>query len=89
MITKLLILFNLEEPGVNAKPSVGFDYQEDSLLDEEDEEYFPESDVSDVEEQGYCDDSSSYNIDLRMRMERVTDERLRKRYDNIDKVGIN
>ena len=84
-----VFFFYLKEPDEDANPSVVKDYQKGSLPNKEDEKDLPESEISDVEKQGYCDDSSSHNIDLKMKMERVRNKKLRKRYENIDKVGIN
>ena len=47
-----------------------------------------DSDISDVEEQRYCDDSSPSNIQLRMKLQLVSEERIRKLYKNTDDVGV-
>ena len=47
-----------------------------------------DSDVSDVEQEGYCDDSSTNNIQLIMRLRRVTEDRIKKLYHNTDDVSI-
>ena len=46
------------------------------------------SDISDVEDQGYCDDSSPSNIQLRMKLQLVSEERIKKLYKNTDDVGV-
>ena len=45
-----------------------------------------ESDVSDVEEQGYCDDSTNDNIQLRMKLEPVSERKIKDLYVNTEKV---
>ena len=47
-----------------------------------------DSDISDVEDQEYCDDSSPSNIQLRLRLQLVSEERIRKLYKNTDDVGV-
>ena len=47
-----------------------------------------ESDISDSEEAGYCDDSSTENIYIRMKLEPIEDRELKNLYNNTDKVGI-
>ena len=48
----------------------------------------PESDLSDVEEQGYCDDSTEYNIDIKMRLEPVREKTIKDLYTNTEKVRV-
>ena len=47
-----------------------------------------ESDLSDVEEQGYCDDSTEYNIDIKMRLEPVREKTIKDLYTNTEKVRV-
>ena len=46
------------------------------------------SDISDGEEAGYCDDSSTDNIYIRMKLEPIKDRELKDLYNNTDEVGI-
>ena len=46
-----------------------------------------ESDVSDVEEAGYCDDSSASNVELIMKLERVREKKIKKMYNTSVKVS--
>ena len=46
------------------------------------------SDISDSEEAGHCDDSSTDNIYIRMKLEPIKDRELKDLYNNTDKVGI-
>ena len=47
-----------------------------------------ESDISDGEEAGYCDDSSTDNIYISMKLEPIKDRELKNLYNNTDEVGI-
>ena len=46
------------------------------------------SDISDGEEAGYCDDSSTDNIYIRMKLEPIKDRELKNLYNNTDEVSI-
>ena len=46
------------------------------------------SDISDGEEAGYCDDPSTDNINIRMKLEPIKDRELKNLYNNTDEVGI-
>ena len=46
------------------------------------------SDISDGEEAGYCADSPTDNIYIRMKLEPVKDRELKNLYNNTDEVGI-
>ena len=46
-----------------------------------------DSDVSDVEEEGYCDDTKTDNIKMLMRLEKVRHSRIKKLYTNTEKVS--
>ena len=46
------------------------------------------SDVSDIEEEGYCDSSEIDNINMSMKLEPVRESRIKKLYANTEKVSI-
>ena len=46
----------------------------------------PESDVSDVEQEGYCDDSSPYNVEIIMKLAPVKEQRIKDLYKDIEQV---
>ena len=46
------------------------------------------SDISDAEEAGYCDDSSTDDIYIRMKLEPIKDRELKNLYNNTDEVSI-
>ena len=47
-----------------------------------------DSDISDVEKEGYCDDSLADNIQIHrmMRLKPVTEDRIKQLYHNTDEV---
>ena len=47
-----------------------------------------ESDISDGEEAGYCNDSSTDDIYIRMKLEPIKDRELKNLYNNTDEVSI-
>ena len=46
-----------------------------------------ESDVSDVEQEGYCDDSQRDNIKMSMKLEPVRDSVIKELYANTEKAS--
>ena len=46
------------------------------------------SDISDVEEAGYCADSPTDNIYIRIKLEPIKDRELKNLYNNTDEVSI-
>ena len=46
-----------------------------------------ESDISDVEQEGYCEDTTEHNVFMRMRVRPVEQRRVKRLYKDSKKVG--